>query len=81
MRIADIAKGDFLTSWYDKGAGMGGEIVAWEVLKVGKSRVFVRDDMGREGWRRPESFDGRTTAERYRTLVEENRARLPSPAP
>jgi len=69
MRLENIAVGDKLVAPFDD--GLGGTVILCEVLKLGKVKVFVRDDKGRESWAYPASFSRKISDERYAQILAE----------
>lgn len=72
MRIESIRVGTKAVSLYDNGLKTGG-LSVYEVLKVGRMKVKVRDEHGREGWLYPDAIDREVTEERYVELMDEIR--------
>ena len=72
MRLEAIRAGTKAVSLYDNGLKTGG-LSVFEVLKVGRVRVKVRDERGREGWMYPAAIDREITEERYVELMDEIR--------
>jgi len=71
MRLDDIAVGDKLVAPFDD--GLGGTVILCEVLRLGKVKVFVRDDRGRESWAYPAAFSRKISDERYAQILAEER--------
>lgn len=55
MTLDQIAEGDVLSYWFDTGA-MGASVTFARVVRLGKVRILVRDESGREGWKDPSFF-------------------------
>jgi hypothetical protein len=72
MRLASVRKGMKAVSTFDNGLKNGG-LAIYEVLKVGRVKVRLRDEQGNEGWLYPEAIDREISEERYIELMDEAR--------
>lgn len=72
MRLESIRAGMKAVSTYDNGLKTGG-LSVFEVLKVGRVRVKVRDEHDRVGWLHPAAIDREVAEERYVELMDEIR--------
>lgn len=72
MRLESIRTGMKAVALYDNGLKSGG-LAVFEVLKVGRVKVKVRDEHGREGWLYPAAIDREVSEERYVDLMDEIR--------
>lgn len=68
IRLEDLKPGDVLGDWYDTGA-FGAKLIFFEVIRTGAKMVRVRDERGREAWRRPEQFIRRYRPEEVEWLT------------
>lgn len=55
---------------YDSGL-KAGDVLLYEVLKVGTAKVKVRDEQGREGWLYPAALHREIAEERYVEIMDE----------
>jgi len=72
MRLKSVRKGMKAVAVFDNGL-KNGDVSIYEVLKVGRVKVKVRDEHGNEGWLYPESIEREITEERYVELMDEAR--------
>lgn len=72
MRLSSVRAGMKAVSTFDNGL-KDGDISIYEVLKVGRVKVKVRDQHGNEGWLYPESVEREIMEERYVELMDEAR--------
>lgn len=68
IRLDELEPGDVLSDWYDTGA-FGAKLIFFEVIRTGAKMVRVRDERGRESWRRPERFIRRCRPEEVEWLT------------
>ena len=71
MKLNQLKIGDKLSTWHHQGANMGSVIIGCEVIKLGKVKVRVRDDMGNEAWVYPSIFTNRMSDETFAELKSE----------
>jgi hypothetical protein len=72
MRLSSVRAGMKAVSTFGNGL-KDGDISIYEVLKVGRVKVKVRDEHGNEGWLHPELIEREITEERYVELMDEAR--------
>lgn len=72
MRIESISAGMKAVALYDNGLKTGG-LAVYEVLKVGRVKVKVRNEQGQEGWLYPAALDREISEARYVELMDEMR--------
>lgn len=72
MRLESVRKGMKAVSTFDNGLKDGG-LAIYEVLKVGRVKVQLRDEQGNEGWLHPGAIDREISEERYIELMDEAR--------
>lgn len=80
MRLESVRKGMKAVAVFDNGL-KNGDVSIYEVLKVGRVKVKVRDEHGNEGWLYPESIEREITEERYVDLLDEARPGWRNPPP
>lgn len=80
MRLSSARAGMKAVSTFDNGL-KDGDVSIYEILKVGRVKVKVRDQHGNEGWLYPESVEREITEERYVELMDEARPNWRGDAP
>lgn len=72
MRLETVRAGMKAVSFFDNGSEIP-DVSVYEVLKLGRVKAKVRDELGNESWLYPEVFDREISEECYSNLMDKVR--------